>query len=587
MSSPDGPPLWAEFPPHSLRDYALLADGHRGALVGPRGDVVWLCAPRWDSDAVLASLVGGEGGYAVTPVEPCVWGGYYEPGTLVWRDRWVTPSTEIECREALAYPGDPDTVVLLRRVDAVADRADVRVVLDLRAGFGREPWRDLRRHDDGSWTATVGEHRMRWRGAPDAVVDADGRLRAHLSVAPGEHHDLVLELGRLDDGPAVPPDRLWDRTTAAWQERVPDAFGHTAAPRDARHSYAVLCGMTHPGGGMVAAATLGLPEKADESNSYDYRYVWLRDQAYVAMGSSAVGRPELLDSAVRFATERVLDGGPLRPAYRVDGSGLPHERRLDLPGYPGGTDVVGNWVRGQTQLDEFGELLLMYERAASLDRLDGDGWRAVEVLVKHVETAWDEPDAGIWELDDHWWTHSRLACVAGLRAVARHAPRAQASRWDELAAKVLHHTTQRCLAPDGSWQRAQDVTGPDAALLLPPVRGALPADDPRTQRTLEVVRRELVEDGYLYRFFDGDDGDERLGVSQGAFTMCGLMMALALHQQGDDVEAVRWFERNRAACGPPGLYAEEYDVQQRQLRGNLPQAFTHAMLLETVGVLGR
>jgi len=76
-------------------------------------------------------------------------------------------------------------------------------------------------------------------------------------------------------------------------------------------------------------------------------------------------------------------------------------------------------------------------------------------------------------------------------------------------------------------------------------------------------------------------------VSQGAFTMCGLMMALALHQQGDDVEAVRWFERNRAACGPPGLYAEEYDVQQRQLRGNLPQAFTHAMLLETAGVLGR
>jgi GH15 family glucan-1,4-alpha-glucosidase len=249
--------------------------------------------------------------------------------------------------------------------------------------------------------------------------------------------------------------------------------------------------------------------------------------------------------------------------------------------------VVGNWVRGQTQLDVFGELLLMYERAAALDRLDGEGWRAVEALVQHIETCWDEPDAGIWELDNHWWTHSRLSCVAGLKAIAQHAPRRQASHWQELATRILHHTTQRCLAPDGSWQRAQDVPGPGAALLLPPVRGALPADDPRTQRTLEVVRRDLVEDGYLYRFFDGDDGDDRLGVSQGAFTMCGLMMALALHQQGDDVEAVRWFERNRATYGPPGLYAEEYDVQQRQLRGNLPQAFVHAMLLETAGVLSR
>lgn len=51
--------------------------------------------------------------------------------------------------------------------------------------------------------------------------------------------------------------------------------------------------------------------------------------------------------------------------------------------------------------------------------------------------------------------------------------------------------------------------------------------------------------------------------------------------------ASRWFERNRAACGPPGLYSEEYDVVQRQLRGNLPQAFVHALLLESASRLAR
>ncbi|HKA97291.1 MAG TPA: trehalase-like domain-containing protein [Streptosporangiaceae bacterium] len=98
-------PSTGEFPPHTLRDYALIADGERGALIGPRGEIIWMCAPRWHSAAVFASLIGGSGAYAVTPDSRFVWGGYYEPGTLIWRSRWITGDAIIECREALAYPG--------------------------------------------------------------------------------------------------------------------------------------------------------------------------------------------------------------------------------------------------------------------------------------------------------------------------------------------------------------------------------------------------------------------------------------------------------------------------------------------------
>jgi GH15 family glucan-1,4-alpha-glucosidase len=123
----------------------------------------------------------------------------------------------------------------------------------------------------------------------------------------------------------------------------------------------------------------------------------------------------------------------------------------------------------------------------------------------------------------------------------------------------------------------------DASLLLPPVRGAVPAHDPRTLATLAAVRRELTEDGYVYRFAH----DARpLGEAEGAFLLCGFIMSLACWQQGDDTEAFRWFERNRAACGPPGLLTEEFDVRQRQLRGNMPQAFVHAVLLESAQRLG-
>ncbi len=78
------------YPPHVLRDYAFIADGRRGALIGPRGDITWLCAPRWDSPAVISHLIGGDGIYAITPTDPYVWGGYYEPGSLIWCSRWVT-----------------------------------------------------------------------------------------------------------------------------------------------------------------------------------------------------------------------------------------------------------------------------------------------------------------------------------------------------------------------------------------------------------------------------------------------------------------------------------------------------------------
>lgn len=252
-------------------------------------------------------------------------------------------------------------------------------------------------------------------------------------------------------------------------------------------------------------------------------------------------------------------------------------RRLDLPGYPGGDPATGNSAGRQFQLDVFGEALLLFAGAARLDRLTREHWRAVEVAVAAVARHRCRPDAGIWELDERRWAHSRLTCVAGLRAIARVAPQPQARRWRTLADEIIHEVGAECVHPSGRWQRAPDDDRADASLLMPPVRGALPAEDPRTRRTLSAVARDLAQEHYLYRFRHDDGPLER---TEGAFLLSGFQMALALHQQGELTEAMRWFERNRAACGPPALFTEEFDVVQRQLRGNLPQAFVHAIVLE-------
>jgi alpha,alpha-trehalase len=150
---------------------------------------------------------------------------------------------------------------------------------------------------------------------------------------------------------------------------------------------------------MVAAATTSLPERAEQGRNYDYRYCWIRDQCYAGQAVAAAGAHPLLDEAVRYVSERVLADGPeLRPAYSAAGETIPEEADLDLPGYPGASAKVGNWVTHQFQLDAYGEALLLFAAAARLDRLEPIHWRAVQVAVSAIEQRWRQPDAGIWEL---------------------------------------------------------------------------------------------------------------------------------------------------------------------------------------------
>ena len=573
-------------PPATLRDYALIADGERGALIGPRGEVAWMCAPRWDSDAVFSSLIGGAGRYSITPTSRFVWGGYYEDQALIWCSRWVTNDGVVECREALAFPGDPHRAVLLRRIVPRDGDARLRVVFEPAGGFGAQRVRRVSRDDDGTWTADVGGLRMRWSGAGEAHHGRGNgahRLSLDVTVRSGEHRDFVLEIADGPLGEPVDADEAWRLTESAWAKEIPPLDNTIAAP-DARLSYAVLRGMTTSGGGTVASATTSLPERAREGRNYDYRYVWIRDQCYMGQAVAVTGPHPLLDEAVRFVAARLHDDGPrLSPAYTPAGDRIPDQRRLDLPGYPGGYDLVGNWVNKQFQLDVFGEALLLLAAAARHDRLDADARRAARIAADAIAQRWREPDAGIWELDDRRWTHSRLTCAAGLRAAAAAvAPRKDVAQWTTLADTIVADTAAHALHPSGRWQRAHDDPSCDAALLIPALRGAIPADDPRTRRTLDAYLAELTEDHFAYRFRH----DSRpLQEAEGAFVLCGFVTALAQHQQGRELEAIRWFERNRTACSATGLFSEEYDVRQRQLRGNLPQAFVHALMIESAARL--
>ena len=571
---------------HVLREYAFLGDGERGVLVGPAGDFGWMCAPGWDAGSIFSSLLGGHGVYQVTPQGRYVWGGYYEEGTLIWRSRWVTNDGVAECREALAFPGDPRQAVLMRRLEVLEGDVAFDVVLRPRADYDQAPLRALH-GQDGIWTGRAGDLRLRWSGAADATEEPDGhggrQLTRRLTLHAGDQADMVLEITAGELASEVPhAEALWSATAQAWSEQIP-SLQLNGAQRDAHHAAAVLRGLTSETGAMVAAATVSLPERAETGRNYDYRYAWIRDQCFAGQAAAKTGAWGLLDDAVRFVSARLLDDGPdLAPAYTSRGGRVPDQGGLELPGYPGGTTTIGNHVNAQFQLDAFGEALTLLAAAAEHDRLDDTGRRAATVAAQAIESRWRDPGAGVWELDDRHWTHSRLACVAGLRALARTSSQRDIGHWTALADTILADLAVNAVHPTGRWQRADDDEGVDAALLLGALRGATTADDPRARATFDAALEELCHEEFAYRFRP----DQRpLGEAEGAFLLCGFWVALSFHQRGDHVSAARWFERSRSACGPPGLLSEEFDVRERQLRGNLPQAFVHALLLECAGTL--
>ncbi len=416
---------------------------------------------------MLSGLLGGAGGYRITPADRWhVWGGYYENGTLIWRSRWVG-DWRIECREALALPADPHRAVLLRRIEAIDGDAKVDVLLDLRAGYGRSAMTDLSRHGD-TWTGRSGPLWFRWTGAAGARHTGDG-LALTVRLAAGEAHDLVLEISdREPPGEQADADMYWSATQEAWSQVVP-ACDDLIAVSDARHAYAVLRGLTSASGATVAAATTSLPERLEAGRNYDYRYAWIRDQCYTGLAIAAHGPHPMLADSVRFITERLLADGPkLMPGYTVAGEPIGGERALRLRGY--GRRAAADEATGcasSSSSTRSARCAVLFAAPRAHDMLAEDDWRALTVAADAIEKRWQEPDAGIWELDNHHWAHSRLACVSGLRAIARaagagspggHGHR-EAARWSSLADAITASLAD-CVHPSGRQRRRPTTSGP-------------------------------------------------------------------------------------------------------------------------------
>jgi GH15 family glucan-1,4-alpha-glucosidase len=579
--------------PARIDDYALIGDCQTAALVSRDGSIDWLCFPRFDSGACFAALLGTRehGRWLLEPAVPVrAVRRRYRGDTLVLETEFTTDEgtvTVVDC-----MPPRTDVPDLFRVVTGMRGRVPMRTELVIRFDYGSiVPW--VRRTPDG--LRAVGGPDTLYLRSPVALRGEGLTTVGEFTVTAGQRLPFELTWCPSHEPEPAPrdPEAAVGETVRWWEAWA--ARGTYRGPwREAVvRSLITLKALTYaPTGGIVAAPTTSLPEQPGGVRNWDYRFCWLRDATftlYALMMGGYVGEAR----AWREWLLRAVAGNPAQIQIMY---GLGGERRLTelelgwLPGYQGSAPVrIGNAAHRQLQLDIFGEVMdaMHVARRAGL-AADENAWRVERELVRHLETAWSEPDGGIWEVRGprRHFTHSKvMAWVAvdrAIKGVERFGLAGPVDRWRALRAEIHEEVCRRGHDPArNTFVQYYGGKALDASLLMMPLVGFLRRTDPRVRGTVEAIERELVVgDGFVLRYPNDPDVDG-LPPGEGAFLPCSFWLADNLALLGRQAEARRLFERLLALRNDVGLLSEEYDPDGGRMLGNFPQAFTHVSLVNT------
>jgi GH15 family glucan-1,4-alpha-glucosidase len=579
--------------PNLIEDYAAIGNCETLALVSRDGSIDWLGFPRFDSATCFSALLGDpeQGRWLIAPVaEGARISRSYRGDTLILETTFETET------------GSVCVIDFMSRRDGVSDL--VRIAKGIRGTITMHTELVVR-FEYGSvvpWVSRQEDRRLELTAGPDRLVlesrvplrGANLRTIGEFEVVAGD--EVAFTLSWTPSYRPIPPPF---RATDALAE-VELFWSNWAAPikRAGEWSEAVLRSLLtlkalshRETGGIVAAGTTSLPEKIGGARNWDYRFCWLRDATftlYALLEAGFLGEAR----AWRRWLLRAVAGSPddLQIMYGVAG-----ERRLVeyevpwLSGYERSAPVrIGNAAAGQVQLDVYGEVLdaLYVARRAGLSANDAS-WGLECALMGHLETIWDQPDDGIWEVRGgrKHFTHSKvMAWVAFDRAVRSSEEfglEAPLEHW-----RTIRDTIHQRVCDSGfdvkqnSFVQSFGVAALDASLLLMPIVGFLPASDPRVQGTVTAIERNLVRDGFVLRY-QTSEGTDGLPPGEGAFLACSFWLADSYMLQGRFDEARELFVRLLSLRNDVGLLAEEYDPLSKRQLGNFPQAFSHLALINT------
>lgn len=585
-----------------IEDYALVGDLHSAALVSRDGSIDWLCLPRFDSEACFAALLGDEryGYWQIAPARDFTRiRRRYRPGTLVLETEFSTASGVVRLIDCMPpRAGDP---VLIRLVEGVAGRVDMRMTLAARFEYGLTLPRV--RQQDAARRIVAGGQSL-WVFSPLEVRTADTDLVARFTVGEGDRVP-VAAVWRPSHWPAPspPPASALVEQTDAWWRRWVTGLRYVDQGagewQDAvLRSLITLKALTYaPTGGLLAAPTTSLPQQPCGMRNWDYRYCWIRDAADAVDAFLAAGADHEAASLLNWLGQAV--GGPVvqaQPVYRITG-----ERRMPeieahwLPGYDNAQPVrIGNAAADLPQLGTFGDVLRarLAVRAAGAQPEEADPDDS-EAILSFLESRWQEPDAGIWEMrgPPRQFVHTKAmiwaAADSAITTIESFGDRGPVRRWRRLRAAIHADVLERGYDPDrNTFTQHYGSSAMDASLLRLPLLGFLSAADPRIAGTVQAISRELDDSGVLLRYQARPPADgDGLPPGEAGYLPGSFWLAQALAAAGWTQEARQLYTALLGLRNDVGLLAEGYDPLRRRFAGNHPLAGSHIGLIMTAQAL--
>ncbi|HXA35443.1 MAG TPA: glycoside hydrolase family 15 protein [Steroidobacteraceae bacterium] len=579
-----------------IENYALVGDCHTAALVGTDGSIDWLCLPRFDSGAVFAALLGGpeHGRWLLAPrAQPTRVRRKYRGDSLILETEFDTEEGSVRVIDFM--PLSDERWDIVRIVEGLSGRVILRMELIARFDYGSiVPWV----HRSGEvLLLTAGPDTLEL-AASVAVKGENMKSVAEFCVRAGERQSFVLNYrpSHLDARATIDAELALTQTAREWHEWSGRCTYQGPWRDSVLRSLITLKALTYkPTGGLIAAPTTSLPEQPGGVRNWDYRYCWLRDATFALNALLLAGYDDEA-AAWREWLLRAVAGSPddLQILYGITGTRRLDEQELPwLPGYAKSAPVrIGNAAAKQFQLDVYGEVMdtLHLARAAGLPP-EPDAWNVQVALLKFLESHWELPDEGLWEVRGprRHFTHSKvMAWVAFDRAIKdaeQDGLEGPIERWRRLRNAIHAQVCEKGFDPHrNSFVQSYDSAHLDASLLLIPQVGFLPAEDPRVLGTIAAVERHLLADGLVLRYATATHVDA-LPAGEGAFLPCSFWLADSYLLTGRRQEGEALFERLVSLGNDVGLFAEEYAARDKRMLGNFPQALTHMALVNTARLL--
>ena len=576
-----------------ISDYGVIGDMHTAALVGLDGSIDWYCAPRFDSPSVFAALLDSQKGgrFQLSPTGKFTTKQSYEGETNVLATTFDSQEGRIKLTDFMPCFMEKGELKgfheLHRIVDCLEGDPGLRITFQPRFNYARGNT-IIRETRDGC-LARNQRHHISLASSVKLLVSDKNLLVNDFRLSRGQRIVLVLKWGNSSPTLAAryETSRKLSKTVSYWKRWV----GHVKYQGPYRthvvRSCLVLKMLQYaPTGAMVAAVTTSLPESIGTLRNWDYRYSWIRDNALSVWALSEAGATrEALDYTRWMINVRRHSKERLQIMMGIGGEREIPEITLDhLEGYRRSSPVrVGNAAYKQLQLDIYGILAdSMYYLHRAL------GWTTKQVyenLVKYsadqAAAEWEKPDSGIWEMRQaRSFVESKMWCYVALDRAIKIARELGYNedwrRWEPVKKKIKNQIlTNGWSTKKKAFTMVLGGDDLDAANLLMPLVGFLPARDPKMTSTIQRIREELSKGDLVYRY-NVDDG--QLG-KEGAFTVCSFWMVDCLTRLGKLSEAEELLNQLLKRANHLGLYSEEIDPVTGEALGNFPQAYTHMGLI--------